>query len=388
MVVAVVLGTPALMASATGTDGDPAAGGSQASSGSVVTISEAAGPLDAEYKTNMTLKISASDGASSIPSGTMTEGFGDGFVPVGYDSEHKTLNSGSFVLTVGSEQQDAKSNGTTISFGDKGEDGSHPYVLEYDIDANSFELIINAATDATDISLSYRLSLTKLETAQGTYTVNPTTGGTYSYDLADGDKGSQEFSSTVLQYTIDGPAGGDDNVTVDKTATDLVGDKTTVTLSIGAQQETTVSDVVFVLDKSASLDIRNEALNMLNELSNRVGEGNLVKVGVVNYEKGVLEQLSLTPFTAENKDKIEKAVQFHEVTSSGTNIYAGLVAGEAMLDKDTEVADGNKHLVLVTDGVTYLWGTEKTGVYSLYSENTSNGEENLYASHETIAWRH
>ncbi len=30
---------------------------------------------------------------------------------------------------------------------------------------------------------------------------------------------------------------------------------------------------------------------------------------------------------------------------------------KAMLDADTTVKAENKHLVLVTDGVTYLWGT-------------------------------
>ena len=181
----------------------------------------------------------------------------------------------------------------------------------------------------------------------------------------------------------------EDGVTVDKTATGLVGDKSNVTLTVGGGEETTASDVVFVLDKSASSDIRQEAMDMLTELQKQAGEGNIINVGVVNFEKGVLEQLELTALNDENYAAIEKAMIFHDVTSSGTNIYAGLVAGEAMLDADTTVDDANKHLVLVTDGVGYLWGSgDGNNVFSIYSESTSNGEENLYASHETIDWHH
>lgn len=177
-------------------------------------------------------------------------------------------------------------------------------------------------------------------------------------------------------------------VTLDKTATPLdENDQTNVKLSIGSTEETTVSDVVFVLDKSASTDIRQEAMNMLDELKTRADEGNLVKVGVVNFEQGVLESLELTELNDENYETIKKSMIFHEVDSSGTNIHSGLVAGERMLDADTSVSASNKHLVLVTDGVGYLWGADGTP-YSIYSESIANGEENLYASHETLDWHH
>lgn len=93
---------------------------------------------------------------------------------------------------------------------------------------------------------------------------------------------------------VDPTPGEEDGVSVDKTATDLVNDETNVTLTVGGQQENTVSDVVFVLDKSASLDIRQEAMNMLDELKAQAEEGNLIHVGVVNFESGVLESMPLT----------------------------------------------------------------------------------------------
>lgn len=184
------------------------------------------------------------------------------------------------------------------------------------------------------------------------------------------------------------PSVAEDGVQVNKTATDLVNDQSNVALTVTGTQAKTVSDVVFVLDKSASEDIRQEAMNMLKELKNQADEGNIVKVGVVNFETGVLEKLDLTSLTDENLETIRTSVIFHDADSSGTNIYAGLVAGKEMLDADTEVAAENKHLVLVTDGVGYLWGSDAEGAYSIYSEKTSNGEECLYASHETIDWHH
>ncbi len=199
--------------------------------------------------------------------------------------------------------------------------------------------------------------------------------------FAEPDAESSTDASTEMTQT-------DGGVTVDKTATELKDDQTTVTLAVGADQSLTGSDVVFVLDKSASLDIRNEAMNMLRDLMEQATEGNLIKVGVVNFETGVLSSLELTELTDENFSTIEEAVTYQNENSSGTNIYAGLVAGKQMLDNDSGVDNANKHLVLVTDGVTYLWGTDAEGVESIYSEKISTGEECLYASHETIDWHH
>ena len=43
-------------------------------------------------------------------------------------------------------------------------------------------------------------------------------------------------------------------------------------LDIGAGSEKTISDVVFVLDKSTSVEVKDAALDMLEELMTRVGE--------------------------------------------------------------------------------------------------------------------
>ena len=172
---------------------------------------------------------------------------------------------------------------------------------------------------------------------------------------------------------------------VDKKATKLdENDKTTVTLSIGAEQGKTVSDVVFVLDKSTSMDVRAAAKDMLNELMTQAGE-NRIKVGVVVFNRNGNRTLELTELSEENLPKIEAALD--EKMSSGSNIQAGLAAGKAMLDEDKSVASGAKHLVLVSDGVTYMWGTEEPPM-TIYSEQIENQCESINAGNDMMGKHH
>ena len=57
-----------------------------------------------------------------------------------------------------------------------------------------------------------------------------------------------------------------------------------VTLSLPSAQEELVSDVVFVLDKSTSTSVRDDAVNMLDSLRDQVEKTDAtVKVGVVIF---------------------------------------------------------------------------------------------------------
>ena len=165
---------------------------------------------------------------------------------------------------------------------------------------------------------------------------------------------------------------------LDKQATDLTDDRTDVTLSLGATQGQTVSDVVFVLDKSTSVEVREAAKAMLDELMVRAGE-NRIKVGVVVFNKTASEQLPLTDLNSDNLSVIAGALD--KAPESGTNIEAGIRAGKEMLDSDTSVDASDKHLVLVTDGVSYLYGTGETP-QTIYTESASNGEESLNAGND------
>ncbi len=201
------------------------------------------------------------------------------------------------------------------------------------------------------------------------------------------------FKDAVYWVTDEGTTPeepGESTVNIDKTATDLTeNDQTDVTLTIGAKQGQTVSDVVFVLDKSVSVDIRESAIEMLEELLTRAGE-NRIKVGVVIFNKSVYEELPLTELNSDTFAEIQDAMLTE--TSSGTNVYAGLMAGKAMLDADDTVNDAAKHLVLVTDGVTYLWGDGKaedgSDIYTIYSEQSGNMEESINAGNDMMEAHH
>lgn len=159
---------------------------------------------------------------------------------------------------------------------------------------------------------------------------------------------------------------GNDGVTLNKTATDLdANDQTTVTLSIGATKTTTAADVVFVLDKSTSTDVREAAASMLEELRDEAERKEIdVKVGVVVFNRVAENSLELTDL-ATGYETISSALM--ETTSGGTNVEAGIRKGMSILEADTSVPTEDKHLVLVSDGITYFWGTSNPSL-SIYTQ--------------------
>lgn len=160
-------------------------------------------------------------------------------------------------------------------------------------------------------------------------------------------------------------------VSKSKTATNLDENyKSEVTLSLPAADEQLVSDVVFVLDKSTSTTVETEMLQMLENLKNQVAATDAkVKVGVVIFNKEANQVLRLTELNDGNMDDIEAAIK--KEISSGTNTHAGLLAGKAMLDADTEVAANRKYMVFVSDGITYMYNEEPTAIGLQNGDKTS-----------------
>ena len=159
-----------------------------------------------------------------------------------------------------------------------------------------------------------------------------------------------------------------------KTATQLDENyQSQVTLSLPSAEEQLVSDVVFVLDKSTSADLEEQAIEMLKNLNTQIKEtGAKVKVGVVIFNKQAHSELALTELNDANMDAIENAIKFD--ISSGTNSHAGLIAGKAMLDADTSVDGNRKYMVFVSDGITYMYNAEPTAI------NLQNGDKtNIFA---------
>lgn len=142
-----------------------------------------------------------------------------------------------------------------------------------------------------------------------------------------------------------------------KTATELDENlETKVTLSFPGKREAEPSDVVFVLDKSAFSDdkaIYDQAKSFLDEVKAKAeADGLDIKVGVVIFNRIGNVQQELTDVVT-GYDAILKAMG--ATLSSGTNMHAGLLAAQSILGADKAVKDENKHVILISDGGTYLY---------------------------------
>lgn len=168
-----------------------------------------------------------------------------------------------------------------------------------------------------------------------------------------------------------------------KTATALDSNyNSTVTLSLPSAEKPLVSDVVFVLDKSTSATVENQALGMLKQLKEKATEdGATVKVGVVifNKEAHVTEWKDLVT----EYDAIEEAIT--QKISSGTNTHAGLLAAQKMLEDDKNVEDSRKHMIFVSDGITYIF---EEPAQAINSQQLTNGEYGIMAGNDCWGIRH
>ena len=161
-----------------------------------------------------------------------------------------------------------------------------------------------------------------------------------------------------------------------KTATELdKNQETKVTLSFPGKREAEPSDVVFVLDKSgasAQMDIYNQAKEFLEQISQKAKDDGLdIKVGVVLFNKVGNIQQPLTDVVTGHDDILNA---MNSSLHSGTNMDAGLLAAKNILDADTAVKAENKHVILISDGATYLYC--KNGDYTKpYTRSFGNPKE-------------
>ena len=148
------------------------------------------------------------------------------------------------------------------------------------------------------------------------------------------------------------------DISKSKSATALdANDQSKVTLSIPSAQENLASDVVFVLDGSSSAEsgVVTAALDLLDNLKTAAGSsGATVNVCVVKFKRLANKSawFDLSTRYADIKEAMETKY------SGGTNIHAGLLAGQAALTEHPNVAPGRKYLILVSDGSTYLYCKE------------------------------
>ena len=136
---------------------------------------------------------------------------------------------------------------------------------------------------------------------------------------------------------------------------------TDVTLSIPASEKQLVSDVLFILDESScSESVKTSVNSMLDKLYKQIeNSGAKIKVGAVQF-RGNVTMLPLKELTDETKTEITSFMSSRPEVG-GTNMSAGLLKAQKMLDNDASVMDGRKYVILVSDGITYIWDDETTG---------------------------
>lgn len=164
----------------------------------------------------------------------------------------------------------------------------------------------------------------------------------------------------------------------DKTATELDNNfNSRVTLSLPSAEKELVSDVVFVLDKSScEEDVTTEALAMLADLGASVKDtGASIKVGAVQFAGRAVVSCELTELTDE---AIAEGGAIHnglktQATSGGTNLQAGLLEAQKMLEADTDVEDSRKYVIVITDGLTRQFLAEDGTLMAIYNGLDADG---------------
>ena len=184
------------------------------------------------------------------------------------------------------------------------------------------------------------------------------------------------FSITPSAFAAEEPAW---DISRSKAATALNGNnESTVTLSLPSAEENLNSDVVFVLDGSSSADtaVVKDSLKLLEELKTATeNSGAAVNVCVVKFKRQAFK--SDWYDLSNNFDAIKNAMKTKY--SGGTNIHAGLLAGKEALDRHDGVSADRKHLILISDGSTYLyskdgnWASDTPFTRSYYPKESYNG---------------
>lgn len=163
-----------------------------------------------------------------------------------------------------------------------------------------------------------------------------------------------------------------------KTATEFDKDfNSGVTLSLPSAEKELVSDVVFVLDKSSCKeDVTTEALAMLADLGASVkNTGAKIKVGAVQFAGRAVVSCGLTELTEEAIAKggvIEIGLTEPKI-SDGTNLQAGLLEAQKMLEADTDVEDSRKYVIVITDGLTRQFLAEDETLMAIYNGLDADG---------------
>lgn len=170
-------------------------------------------------------------------------------------------------------------------------------------------------------------------------------------------------------------AAGSGEIAVNKTASALRSRESTITLEVGAPdgsankiQKNKPMAIEFVVDATDSLFYVDEDKNTLVDAMSDALEtlaGKNVYVGLTVFTSKAFEVQKPALLTSENVKSVGDAMTSIEnmktvlSVPAGTNVEAGIKAGNEALEAVSGVAAEDKYLVLITDGGAYWWdGTD------------------------------
>lgn len=169
--------------------------------------------------------------------------------------------------------------------------------------------------------------------------------------------------------------------------------ETSFDLSITPPPNPSAFDIVFVLDSSDCNSTMISAVNKLLgelqvELAKLIDRNPLagINIGASKFKGGddtydfqltPVEEIGITDSNGEwAKFLADTSIEQYP----GTNIHAGLLGGKELLDNDAGVPVENKYLILISDGVTYLWNDTINGQYGSYGINYYLGGKKTFVT--------
>ena len=173
---------------------------------------------------------------------------------------------------------------------------------------------------------------------------------------------------------------------VNKTATDLVNDKTDVTLSVGGKSAKENVAVMFLLDKSTSQGIRDEAANMLDELATKTNTNILYDVVIFSGTASSSGWQDIQDSTT--LDAIKDNFVGSNPTD-GTNMSAGILKAKSDIAslKNTHKEYTETYLITLSDGITYVWSEVDQGkVYCIPVSATGNSDSESSTQNAVDTW--
>ena len=147
-----------------------------------------------------------------------------------------------------------------------------------------------------------------------------------------------------------------------------------ITLSLPSAEQNLKTDIVFVFDESSCRKpVIARVSDMLEQLYRQEeATGAAIQIGAVQF-RGEATEFPLKEISSATKDELAAFMQRRPATG-GSNLSMGLLAGEKILDGDTTVDAERKHLILVSDGIAYIWDDESTEERENLGVNFSGGD--------------